>query len=322
MLDRGRYLNFRVTSPGFVLKRVLRQPTTDVSVYDDLDLSPDERSRTEAISRSAQTSFPNRSLLLLYGVMPRSGTNYVQALLERHPAFQHPRIPFYELPVLASEHYYDGPTRLISRIHKPSAEAFARLEWMAYTLSGLRNRLLSLADDGTITVVKSVPAHGIDLFPILFPLDRLIIIIRNGKHTVDSYQRTFARKRLSRTFEDICFEWNAAAQKALRLSKRADASVIKLVRYEDILADKAAAIAETLAWMGHEADMSVAADLDAIPILGSSTHSQAANGKVTWAPTAVRHDYRPADRAIKWTRAQEKSFLEICGATNRAAGYA
>lgn len=177
--------------------------------------------------------------------------------------------------------------------------------------------------EGTVrlTVLKEPRVVGVDLFPALFPLDRCLIVFRSGKHVVDSYMRTFASGAFSRTFEDVCAEVAVATEKALALCEMLPGNMVRAVRYEDAAADRAASAADILAWAEHAARLPEGSDLNAMPVLGSSTHSKGEGGKVSWTPRKAEEGFNPAARPVKWSAAQESAFERICGAANRRAGY-
>ena len=98
------------------------------------------------------------------------------------------------MPILAGEDYFSGPIDLISRLHPPSANAFARMEWMAYALGGFRNRLLDLAAPDTHVLIKNPLLWNIELFPTFFPNDRAILLIRDLRYIADSYSKHVFKK--------------------------------------------------------------------------------------------------------------------------------
>jgi protein-tyrosine sulfotransferase len=320
MADR-KYIAIRFLRPDFAARRLMSLPVFDERAYAGVDLSPEEENNLRAVAESAARPFEKRRLLFVYGAMPRSGTNFLFEVLLRHPLFARPGIGFDELGVLADPAVFEEPRRVIGSFHPPSGAAFARLEWMAFALAGLRNRLLSLAAEDTVTVVKEPHAYHLELLPVMFPCDRCIMLLRNARYIVDSYFRTFAGRRFGRTFEDVCLETAAALAKVLDFLDRTPRQFVHPVRYEDVALRRESVMTAILDWLGEEARPQDMLELDNIPVLGSSTHSRDANGAVSWAPRAVDANFDPVSRPLEWTRTQEEVFTKTCAEVNRRAGY-
>ena len=321
--DDERYWRPSVPRASFFMRRMLRRPTMNPALYGDAELTTGQCDVLASCVRSAQRDFPDRGLLFLYGIMPRSGTNFLYRLLLRNPAFSAPQIAFAELPVLAGEAYFAEPMELFGRIHQPSADAFGRMEWMAYALAGFRNRLLDLAPADSLTLVKNPLLYGVDLSPIFFPDDRILMIERDARYICDSFRRSFARRRLSRTFEDICLETSLAMEKALRLRESMDDALLLAVKYEDLMADKAVIVGRIADWLGRPDIRLASSDAGDVPIYGSSVYSpRAADGAVDWAPVKPPEGFNPAARPLDWNAAELRTFERVCGPVNRRMGYA
>jgi protein-tyrosine sulfotransferase len=298
-----------------------RRPTLDRSIYADSALSADQSAHLAACTRSVQKIFDDRSLLAIFGVMPRCGTNFLYELLIASGACARPGIGFAEIPVLAGEDYFAEPTELIGRVHRESALAFSRMEWMAYGIGGFRNRLLDIAEPGSITVIKNPVVWNIELWPLFFPQDRAIFIQRDARYIVDSFQKTFARRSLSRSFEDICIETALAIDKSMAfLASQPDHKLLTL-RYEDLVRDRAGALRRIAEWHGG-IDSDALAAAPAMPIYGSSTHSRRdSKGAVDWSPVTPDASFNPAERPLEWSRSRQRLFERHCGEQNRRLGY-
>lgn len=319
-LDDERYLYARLPRLRFMLRRALRRPTLDPALYADAGIEDGQRRHLKAVAASAQKRFEDRQLLFIYGVMPRSGTNFLYELLLRVPPCVRSRIAFAEMPILAGESYFRGPTDLIGRVHPPSGAAFGRMEWMSYAVSGFRNRLLDMADPGSVTLIKTPLVYNIELFPTLFPQDRMIFIVRDARYIVDSFMRTFARTRMSRTFEDVCLETRMAMEKSEAFLAHQPADRVMPLRYEDVVRDKGGALRAIFAWMGIEPG-AIDGAIEHLPIYGSSTHSRGDGGAVEWKPVEADGSFDPTSRPLDWSDAQKRIFTRTCGAANRRQGY-
>lgn len=292
-LDRILHLARRAAQdPGFAARRLLRRRTTSLAPYEATELDAAARAELTVLSLSAQKSFPDRGLLFVFGIMPRSGTNFTQDLLCRYEGVARPVPQLDELSLLSATDFFAEAKRAIFTYHPPSGETLPELAWMALAAGGLRNHLLEAGEPG-LTVLKEPRVVGVDLFTALFPQDRCIIVFRCGKHIVDSYMRTFASGRFSRTFEDVCAEVAVATEKALALSEALPADVVLPVRFEEASADREANAAAILKWAGHAVRLPGGANLDEMPVLGSSTHSTGEGGKVSWPRASLRKALTP-----------------------------
>lgn len=320
MPDR-RYHQVGILRPSFVMRRLLRKSTFNVGLVEDHDLTSQERAKLAETSLSAQTKFADRQLLFLFGVMPRSGTNFLYEMLLHITNIERPGIPFDELPILAWPQAFDGPSRLIRHFHPPSAQAFDRMSWLAFAAAGLRNRLLDMAPDGSMTIVKEPHFYGIDLFPLVFPQDRALLVVRDGRYIVDSFRRSFTKNPWSRSFEDLCVEYSNAVRAVERFRNGPYADRMMVLKFEDVNASRREHVEKILSWLGRKPGEGNLDGLDDMPIYGSSVRSVGSDGGLDWTPVKDE-SYNPAERSLDWTAAQKRTFERICGEANRRLGYA
>lgn len=318
-VDSRKYLDFKIVRPGFLLRRLARRSTFDARSFNHA-AGPDAIARLREIALSAQRDFAGRELLFIFGVMPRSGTNFLFEMLLRMPGVARARIGFDELPILAHPPVFDQASAMIRAYHPPSADAFPPLSWLGFAASGLRNRLLDLAAEGSLTLVKEPHPRNLALFPAVFPHDRAIIVLRDGRYVVDSFARSFARGRLSRSFTEICEEYRASADTVADFLESGPDRVMAL-RYEDANTDRAAAIGRILEWLGRSLDPAALRAIEELPVYGSSVHSVGKGGAVDWTPVSADASFDPSRRELGWSAARQRTFERIAGAANRRLGY-
>ncbi|MBD8066778.1 sulfotransferase [Devosia sp. PTR5] len=319
MRRSDRTLALQLPRPSFALARLLRRPSFSASDY-AMRWSKAELARLKEISLVAQRETPEHKLLFVLGVMPRSGTNFLFELLCQQPRIARPVPGFDEFPFLGTSEYFKDYKREFSRFHPSSGEAFGDLDWMGFAAAGLRNFIAVRNAGAQATAIKEPHVIGVELFEALFPRDQCLLVLRDGRYIVDSYMRSFARNRFSRTFEDVCLEWQAAASKFADFAQSADPARVKVVRYEELDADRRGHLSHIMAWVGLELDADALARVDELPVFGSSTHS-ARDGKVDWTPVKPSADFKPTTRAIEWDNKREETFERLCGDLNRAFGY-
>ena len=314
-----KHLELKLVRPDFILRRLAGRSNFDADSF-NRPVTAATLDQLRATSVSAQKTFPDRSMAAVYGLMPRSGTNFVFEMLLRMPGVERAGIGFDELPILMRPDAFDRIPAMIREYHPPSADAFAPLSWLAFAASGLRNHLLELAAPDTVTLIKEPHPNNIGLFPAIFPHDRLIVVLRDGRYVVDSFVRSFARGRFSRSFVEICEEYRAAAETVADFIEH-DPERTMVVRYEDANQQRAQTIEALLTWLGHPVDRQSLAALDDLPIYGSSVRSVAKDGAVDWTPVKADASFDPSKRALDWTARQQADFERIAGAANRRLGY-
>lgn len=310
------------SDPGFVARRVFRRPTVPLEVYDPPVLSAAARDRLTRVARAARRP-GGPAVGFVFGVMPRSGTNYLERLLLAHPDTVAAPDDLRELPFLPAAAEMREFEAALARFYPPNGDVFAPYEWLAYAMAGYLNAATGAVDATAQTVlVKDPHVRHIGLFDAVVPDAQAMIVTRDGRYLIDSTIRTWPLKRLGRTFEDVCLEWEAATRAALDYAATAPSDRVRLVRYEDLVAPDSPELAAVCGWLGLDPARLPADAVAKAPVLGSSTHSREAGGAVGWTPVARGDGFDPTGRDLDWSEAQLKTFRRICAATQDRAGYA
>ena len=306
----------RWRDPRFALRRLLRRPTARLAAYAPPALSGADRAALRDAAIRARTP-GGPEVCLILGVMPRSGTNYVERLLTAHPDAEAPETPR-ELPALACADAIRPFEAALAR-HHPTNDGPPYL-WLAYALAGQVNALRAGSGAGAI-VLKDPHVRHLGLLDALMPRERAVLVLRDGRRLIDSTLRTWPPRRLGRTFEDLCLEWAAATTAALDHAESASPDALRLLRYEEAAADPLGCARGLCAWLGLDPDRLPAAAVEGAPVLGSSTHSRDASGAVGWSPVERPEGFDPAGRAVEWPGWRERIFARVCGPVQRRAGY-
>ncbi|MEO1308160.1 MAG: sulfotransferase [Pseudomonadota bacterium] len=311
----------RWTDPSFVIRRVLRRPTVPMEPYQPLQIDAAARGRLQDVALKAQ-GLSTPPVAFVFGVMPRSGTNYLERMLCQHPDVVTPPDDLRELPFLSAlpdMHRFEDS---LARFYAPNSELFAQNEWLAYAMAGyLSSVRSSVGETAKLVVIKDPRVRHISLFDAVLPREKAMIVVRDGRYLVDSTIRTWPLKPLGRTFEDVCLEWDAATRAALDYGDTAPAERVRLVKYEEVVADPATRIGELCSWLGIDPAAIEAEALTDAPILGSSTHSRENGGEVGWTPVYKKDGFDPTGRDLGWTDKQKRIFERVCGETQKRAGY-
>lgn len=304
----------------FWLRRLLRRSSTRVGDYRDGGPDAEQCARLARIVRAIAGRDGPR-VAVLYGVMPRSGTNYLQALLGLHSDLVADPLGIRELPLLAAVPHWRRAEAAFLDLYAGNAAVLGDLDLLAHVTGGLIARARAAHPEAHTLVFKVPHTRFLAYAPALFPDAQALVLTRSGPHLLQSTMKTWPPKRFGKTFADLCLEWRHATETALAVSAAADRARLRLWRYEDVLADPRGHLLEACGFLGLDP---VRADLDGInrlPVLGSSELSRR-DGAVSWQPVHPRADFNPAERPVQWTGRQRRLFQRLAGDTMARAGYA
>ncbi len=316
----GRFSRTRLSELDFWVRRALRLDSTSRSWFSDAPLSVEQIQRLHDIAYSIRsTDAP--PIAIIHGVMPRSGSNYLNALLGLHPDVVIDPMDVRELPFLPmipesrlwQERFLD--------FYRGNERAFGDLELFAYAIHGFLARIEKQYKDAGLIVFKIPHTRYLSYFPALFPKEKCLILLREGQHVVQSTISTWPLKRFGKSFADICREWVYATETALDYWDHADRQTTWLDSFETVFASPEHRIKPLLDFLGLDAGRYPFEKIANLPVLGSSELSKR-QGNVSWDPVKADKSFNPAQRHITWTAKQERTFAELATATQKRAGYA
>ena len=222
----------------------------------------------------------------------RSGTNYLSRLIRLNPVFEVPR-PAYEGRLLVH-------ADLLRRYADLTAASWS--QWMDETtireelacriLGGLGDGVLrflgELLSPGKRLLVKTPWSVNIDLFCAVFPKAKLLLLVRDGRDTVESLVRSFEGRKYGPSMR----YWGAGARRILDFTDDAAGGTAstpwRLVKYEDLVTRPEEMMDEIFAFLEEEPRASTD-DIDRVPVVGSSSH-RGGSWPVHWEPLK-----KPAD---------------------------
>lgn len=319
---------------GFVGKRLLRLPSTEQSSFFDPWFSEENARHLREVARSirglpregASADAPAGErraprIVFLHGVMPRSGTNYLQSLLELHPDVAVNPYGIRELPFLNTieeARLYEG--RFYRYYHR-NRDCIRDLETFCYMVSGFLRRVEADFPADKTVVIKSPHTRMMRYFPYLFPAEQCLIVLREGKRAVQSTIDTWPLRFLGRTFADVCREWSFGTAAALEAQSRMSPDACRLIRFEDAVANPDGAARDLLHFLKLDEARYPFERISELPILGSSRASRH-NGEVSWTPVKKPEGFDPSKRPIEWPRKRQTVFDAVAGEMQKKAGYA
>lgn len=262
---------------------------------------------------AAQSGADESMPIFLFGVLERSGTNFLSDLLCRHPACApvHPLDEgFFHFSADLLEHYARNTA---SKWHPDwgLSESGAE-ELLAAIGRGLLDFLRQKADaspERYQLVTKTPSVKNLALFPRLFPGASAVVLMRDGRSVVESGVRSFGF-----TYEEQTRKWVWAARVIAETvgtvsgdGPPPEAGPYLLVRYEDLVTDPEPELRRILAFTGLDPDRYDFAGVERVPVRGSSTF-RGKDRDVNWTPVEPSEEFRPLERWRHWTSAMHDRF--------------
>ncbi|MFY0691630.1 MAG: sulfotransferase [Paracoccaceae bacterium] len=283
-------------------------------------VSEAEKDRLTGLAKRARG--PGPAPILLFGVMPRSGTNFLRDLMAIHPDVHADPEGVHEFPLL---HAARGAKALRDEyVSYFPANAAMTGPWDALAmLSGAWMREFQVEAADRHVLLKCPHVQNLSLAPFIFPDARIILCLRDGRDVLDSTQKSFSRRSLTRkTFSQLAWEWRLATEAVLAFAPGGALAHpnVTVVRYEDVVAATEETCHTLLAHAGLDPSQYDFDQLPALPVRGSS-RSKVAQAE-RWQPQPKTADFQPVRRWESWSAQKKTRFAEIAGDMLEAARYA
>jgi len=286
--------------------------------YDDaysLDLDTEDVSDTAIESAKTIRGPKHPATLMVFGVAPRSGTNYIGNVIANHPDICAYPNDIYEIPFLRltnklkdfQDGFFGDYYRNIQRMKKNDFLPLFGASFIAH--------LYSYVPPGKIMLTKEPDARFLRYFPTVFPHENLLLVIRDGRDVADSAIKTWP----DMSFKKICQRWNDSARLILDFQEKYKDKYL-LVKYEDMLHDPLPIVESILQHYKLNPDTYPFDKIKSMPIVGSSTASKK-DDTVNWKPVPANENFKPTNKWEKWTEKQKNIFKKIAGETLIAANY-
>ncbi|WP_282119674.1 sulfotransferase family protein [Ruegeria atlantica] len=259
--------------------------------------------------------------ILILGVMPRSGTNFVRDLVSKHPDVAADPGRLYEFPLLHAAGDAAAFTRDFLRYFPRNEEVMGKYDVLAM-LAGAWFRELQSQDDRKHILLKCPHVQDLSLARHIFPDAKIILCLRDGRDVVESSLKTFSRFSLtSKNFRQLADEWRLGTEAIMTFDnagENANADTM-IVRYEDVVADTHGNVRKVLSHVGLFEDRFPWDEIDKMPVRGSS-RSKVSNDD-RWKPEAKSADFNPVKRWASWSDSKKARFDRLAGSALELAGY-
>lgn len=264
----------------------------------------------------------DESPVFIHAPMVRSGTNYLSRLIRLNPVFEVPR-PIYEGRLLVH-------AELLRRYADVTAASWS--QWMeestdeeevsASLFEGLGHGILrylnGLLTPGKRLLIKTPWSLNLELFFPLFPNAKLLLLVRDGRDTVESTMRSFE----GRKYKPSMRSWAAGARRILDFTdgrRVGPASTPwRLVKYEDLVRQPEERMDEIFTFLDEAPDTGT--DVGEVPVVGSSSH-RGGRKEVHWEPLEKPPNFNPIGRWEAWPRRRKRKFKKLAGKELVDLGY-
>ena len=259
--------------------------------------------------------------IILLSACPRSGSNYLEALLSLHLQCRKSRFP---------EDMFLANVETLLNFCRSVAESWD--DWWSSRLRGpfglaahIGEALLRFAapdpdEEGPVSdcrlMLRSPTTEGIAAATTLFPNAHVVVLVRDGPATVESGRRSFGWP-----YEEAMLAWRHSVRRILSFLAGVDGRRCLLIRFEDLAADPAREIARVIDFLGLDPLLYPFDRVDEIPVFGSSSFGRADGERVHWRPIPKDPSFDPLTRAQSWPPRRLARFAWLAGAEQRRLGY-
>ena len=310
----GLASNLRLGELPRLLRRVLGLRYLDAGDF-SIDLPDGEATRLRGIARRARGDGPVPILVL--GVLPRSGTNFIHDLLSLDETVHADPGRLYEFPLLQCLPEAEALLHRFIGYFPGNAEVMGKHDMLARLSGAWLRELQQEAGDRRI-LLKCPHVQYLSMAPIIFPDCDIVVCVRDGRDVIDSSQKTFSGKGLRRkSFSQLAHEWALATEAAY--SEARDQPRVTLVRFEDLVEAPQETASALVDAVGLDATAFPFDKMKSLPVRGSSRST--ASRDTRWLPQEKTDDFNPVGRWLGWSERKIQRFNRIGGETLRRAGY-
>lgn len=281
-----------------------------------MSVLPSAEQAVQETGASRPAELPEVAFVL--GILQRSGTNYLNDLLERHPDCASLRTIGEDFLVANADRldaFVRGVTGMWNAKWDPDGRRGRQL------LGHLGTACLEFLADSAresgaalprCLVTKSPSVANLRLAP-LFPHAKTVVIVRDGPAVLESGMKAFGW-----TFETAARRWAEGARTITAAAR--DGVPFLLVRYEDLLTNLRPELSRVLDHLGLDPAAYDFEGAERMPVRGSSFFGTD-QGQVHWQQVSKTADFNPLDRGSGWGASRRERFRWIAGAEMVSLGY-
>lgn len=265
------------------------------------------------------------NVCFLLGILPRTGTNYVANLIECHQQAMAIGPLWEDFFVSNSEHLTKFADRSLRFWNKRWDEQ-GRLLNKRSLLNAIGRGLLSFINEQRVEpihqdkliIAKTPTVRNLANFFELFPNNKLIIVVRDGRNIIASGERSFRWD-----FDKAARDWSYNVHEVMRFIDNNPDHInnILLLKYEDVYNDTPLTIRKILSFLALDV---AEFDWDAAASLGISGSSETVDkfGEVSWQQKVAKTDnFKPLERYKSWPQSRQLRYSWLAGDAAQKIGY-
>lgn len=229
-------------------------------------------------------------LIFVYGILQRSGTNFLNQILLLYPNCIQPVLKIRENWFL---HYSDALYKYADQLFQVwssprwGGEDYSKAEFYSAIgdalITYISKGLPDLSDQALLSKTPSVQ-HLQRNFQ-MFPSSKIFIIIRDPRDVAAS-----AFKSWNRPVEQTIRDWNIAAKTIIDFERYAPSNYYFLLRYEDLISNKEEWIRKCIHFLGFSESTYPWPAISELPVFGSSEEGG------VWRVTVASPSFHPIGR--------------------------
>ncbi|MEQ9220635.1 MAG: sulfotransferase [Cyclobacteriaceae bacterium] len=284
----------------------------------------------DPLKDSGKDSSKYRKVIYICSPTQRSGTNFMCNTLRLHRDIAYP-----ETPLLPNEHFlYSHADMLSDYLHKTIGywpkwvnDKMSLTRMHSALLAGMGDGVLNefykaLADPDKILMLRTPDAGNLEYFPAMFPGGKLVVIIRDGRDTVNSFVDSFSGDW---AFGKMTKRWADRTEYLFGLYEKMKSqgleNRIQIFRYEELNSQPEQTVRKILKFLRLEASGYDWEKLNEIPVVGSSTQYNKKDGDEFWKPSEKVDSSSFTNKWKDWSPAKKRKFKKLAGKQLIMAGY-
>lgn len=305
-----------------VSQKIFRRLNRRFSVRDRFAFTAPDRSFTQedlTIFRRIR-GHEQPPAIMLHGIMTRSGTVFATEVLRLHPDTNAFPKDIWEVPLLQSLDQMLPQQMQFFEAYQYNRGKLDDLIFLPLLGSAFVHYMNAFIPEGKTLLLKVPNVSYLDYFPFMFPFERCVVLMRDGRDIVQSTIATWK----GRSFADTCWQWDTRARFLLRMRERyKDSQQFYFATYEAVQSDPETFVRGVFNHFGMSLRHYPFDQISTLPVRGSSTASVGTDDKVTWAPVEKSASFKPSAKwRDTWTEQQKAEFKKIAGDSLIRWGYA
>lgn len=270
---------------------------------------PNEKALSDTLSSEYKFIF-------IHGIEQRSGTVYLGELLRLHPHVRAFPRDIWEIPFMQSIHHLvHFETDFINQ-YPQNENILKQTFFLQLFANAFLDFLKAGIENNKRILLKQPSVKNLSYFPVLFPRQNLIVLVRDGRDVVASKINTWPNI----DFETACHTWNSGAEEILsceRVFREKD--FYTRVHFESLVRDTRSTIESLLDRIKLPRNIYPFENLPKLPVRGSS--ETAKEGHPHWNPVVASTKFSPIARWANWTDRRKRCFAKIAGESMKLLGY-